>query len=497
MEVEGEARRSKSPKVFLAALLCLAVFAPLFMYVGSVDADDGEAELGRDSGGNSGKCPKKEGAVTVPGADFQDADCLRDLTTAGTQETGHTDRKDWDGLHAEGTENPSGVPGLHVDGCFPDDSTTNTTSANIDTNNTCEHDSQFVIRFPNDWNGKLVITGAPGVREQYANDFIISDYVLDKGYAFASTDKGNTGVNFYDDGSEPGGSIAEWHERVEQLTRATKKAAKDNYGKRPERTYITGISNGGYLTRYALENTPELYDGGVDWEGTLFLEEGPNLLTFLPPTLRNYPECKTDRESGQSLEESEACQNIVEAGFAPESEFLWDEHYTIYWDLTQRIYREEFDPEYDGALKAGIPFCQPGTPNCDADYDYDERPQEVRDAMGSVSNTGDIGKPMITLHGTLDTLLPIEPDSDVYRKLVKEEGNKKRHRYYVIDEGNHVDSFYEGNEDRLRPMLPCHRTAFDDLVAWVERGKKPPKNQFVNKPKGGDVVNSCEIGKEE
>jgi poly(3-hydroxybutyrate) depolymerase len=29
----------------------------------------------------------------------------------------------------------------------------------------------------------------------------------------------------------------------------------------PERTYITGISNGGYLTRYALENTPELYDG--------------------------------------------------------------------------------------------------------------------------------------------------------------------------------------------------------------------------------------------
>jgi hypothetical protein len=32
---------------------------------------------------------------------------------------------------------------------------------------------------------------------------------------------------------------------------------------------MTGISNSGYLTRYAVENNPELYDGSVDWEGVL------------------------------------------------------------------------------------------------------------------------------------------------------------------------------------------------------------------------------------
>ena len=53
---------------------------------------------------------------------------------------------------------------------------------------------------------------------------------------------------------------------------------------------------------------------------------------------------------------------MIAAGFAPGSEFLWDDHYGVYWDLTQRIYREELDPDYDGAITGGIPFCQSGTP---------------------------------------------------------------------------------------------------------------------------------------
>ena len=62
-----------------------------------------------------------------------------------------------------------------------------------------------MIRLPKeeDWNGKLVVTGAPGVCKQYALDFIISDFVLSRGYA--STGKGNTSTGFYDGGSEPGG----------------------------------------------------------------------------------------------------------------------------------------------------------------------------------------------------------------------------------------------------------------------------------------------------
>jgi len=69
------------------------------------------------------------------------------------------------------------------------------------------HDSQFVLRLPEKWNGGLVVTGAPGVRRQYANDYAISDWLLARGYAFAATDKGNTGAAFYTDGTRPGDAI--------------------------------------------------------------------------------------------------------------------------------------------------------------------------------------------------------------------------------------------------------------------------------------------------
>ena len=156
-----------------------------------------------------GHCPRLD-KVVVKGAEKVEVACLDDLTTTGTVASGHTNRADWNGLHAPGTTTPSGVPGIQVDGYFPDTSTSNT-------NHGWNHDSQFVIRIPDAWNGKVVVTGAPGVRGQYANDLVIGDWVLAQGYAFASTDKGNMGANFWDDGTTPGGSIREWHERVTEL----------------------------------------------------------------------------------------------------------------------------------------------------------------------------------------------------------------------------------------------------------------------------------------
>jgi hypothetical protein len=427
--------------------------------------------------------------VDVPGAEHSVTACLEDLTTAGLllHPAGqYTDAADWTGLHVPGTVNPTGVRGLQVDGWFPDTSTSNTLHG-------WDHDSQFVLRIPDDWNGGLVVAGAPGTRKQYASDFLISDAVLAQGVAYASTDKGNNGVDFYRDGIAPGDAVAEWHERVTELAVAAKGALRQHLGQDPERTYVAGISNGGYLVRWQLENQAHLYDGGVDWEGTLFTPDGPNLFTYLPTAVR------------YTLGEADA-EDMYAAGFARGSEPLWDYHEQVYWGLTQKTYRAEFDPEYDPECPgptAGTTLPAILAP-CPSDADYDEwfadrDSQEVHDALARISLTGEIRKPLLTLHGTLDTLLPISTDSDVYAEMVADQHRDRLHRYYRIEGGNHVDSLVTLDPLHLRPMLPCFRTAFDALTAWVEEGARPPASTTVPRPTGVTatdpaLLQTCSLG---
>jgi hypothetical protein len=356
--------------------------------------------------------------VRVPGAEYQQLAQLDDLTTAGTVASGHTIPAHYAGLTHSGLPQQSGVPGVQIDGYFPDTSHTNTSHG-------WNHDSQFVIRLPKKWNGGLVVSGSPGVRAQYANDRSISDYVLSLGYAYAATDKGNTGAAFYTDGVSPGDAIVEWNLRTTQLTKAARATVAQYYGRPAREVVAAGISNGGYLVRWQLENHPELYTRGVDLEGTLWTTR-TNLFTFLPPAIRGY--------------EQQSPEAIVAAGFDPRSDFLWDYHYSVYWKLTQRIYAAELDPTYTGT---------------EADYDYSQRPQ-AQQAVKRIALTGKIGRPLVTIHGTYDSLLPITQDSDIYAAMARRTG---LHTYQRVEAGNHVDGLVDAYPDRLVPLVPLLQQA--------------------------------------
>jgi hypothetical protein len=95
-------------------------------------------------------------------------------------------------------------------------------------------------------------------------------------------------------------------------------------------------------------------------------------------------------------------------------------------------------PGYDRATEGGTPFCSEGTgPGCDTDYGYTSRPRAVHTAVGRVSLTGRIGRPLITLRGTRDVLLPISRSGDVYVRMVEDAGRADLHRYYRITDGSH------------------------------------------------------------
>ena len=416
----------------------------------------------------------------MPGAERLEAACLTDLTTTGTIITGHTDPSAFTGfgeLSVPGTVNPSGVPGIQLDGYFPDTSTFNTTHG-------WNHDAQFVIRMPRHWNGGLVVAGPPGIRRQYASDVIISDTVLAKGYAYASTDKGNSGPLLYTDGQKPGDVITEWHSRVTELTIAAKKVLAQHYHRKPRTTYIAGFSVAAYLARWQLENRPGLYDGGIAWSGVLITPER-NLLSVLPTALRHYPAFAA---TGSSV----AHQALLEAGLPVGSEPTWEYSYRAFWDPIQRFLREELDPSYDGDTQAGHPFCASGSPACDADYDLNSRPQEVRDAISRVSLTGRIGKPLLQLQGTLDTAVTPR-DSRHYNQMIANQGRRTMARLYEVEGGSHFEARYLQHPDLLRPTLPCFREAFHLLERWTGNGKLPPMSHLVTRDSSVDLLNTCDL----
>lgn len=392
--------------------------------------------------------------VEVPGAEHYTQARLPDLTTGWTVPNGYSDALDGQGLNDADARNPGNIAGMQLDGYFED--TPPAAPYQPNQFNGWNHDAQFVIRLPDRWNGGLVIAPPPGNRRQYAGDFIIGDWVLARGYAYASSDKGNWGPEFYRDGSAPGDAIVDWHRRVRELTVAARATVGHYYNRAPQRVFLFGLSNGGYLARYALEHDPELYDGGVDWAGTFWHHQGPNLLSVLPAALRWFG-VLTAASSNETAKHA-ARAAMFGAGFARGSEPLWPLYNEVYWGLTQRIYRLAFDAGYDGD---------------ESDYAYHARPAHVHQAVERVALTGRLERPLITVHGSLDALLPPATNAEAYAALVARHGSSEYHRYYLIAGGQHTDGFARQLGGSVRPMLPFARAAFVALERWVLHGEPP------------------------
>jgi hypothetical protein len=87
--------------------------------------------------------------------------------------------------------------------------------------------------------------------------------------------------------------------------------------------------------------------------------------------------------------------------------------------------------------------------------------------VSRVALTGRIGKPLITLQGTLDTLLPISQSGDVYAEMVRAKGRAPLHRYHRVENGNHTDGLVDLYPDRLVPMAPHFQAAVTELEHWL------------------------------
>ncbi len=383
------------------------------------------------------------------------------------------------------------VPGIQVEGWFADDPT---------------KEARFVLRFPDDWNGKLVVAGASGTRSEYNGDYAWSDYVLPKGYAYASQNKGVLNlyfasffstaqpasdplacrlnpastfwVHFYD--NDPPKPFTQWTQYMLLTAKLAQQAAKVNYNHFPRRTYAVGTSNGGYQVRRAMEVAPDLFDGGVDWEGTFVDPNGPNILIDLPPAIKNFP----DYVASGFNPASAAAQNILAAGYPPDivngTDSLWGRYNAQFWEVTACQWQERFDPTY-ATYTAGL-----------GNYDYLSRLNVpgVFDSVAAVETTGKIKKPLVTVAGRMDALLVIQHQARAYEAAVNasRKGNNDersaQYRLYEVQNGNHIEA-YVVPFPQLVVIQPHAQKAFDLLVDHVEANAPLPPSQCI--PKGGAI----------
>ena len=135
-----------------------------------------------------------------------------------------------------------------------------------------------------------------------------------------------------------------------------------------------------------------------------------------------------------------------------------------------------------------------------ATYNYVARlsQSDVGKNVAAFATTGQIQRPLITVAGTMDALLPIDHHARAYARNVEAALAARHHddddeddrrapayRLYEVQNGNHIESFRD-TFSQLEYIQPHAQHAFDVLVNYVEDHQPLPASQCV--PRGGTIA---------
>jgi len=320
----------------------------------------------------------------------------------------------------------------------------------------------FRILMPEEWNGRLVLFahGYSGTTQLGRRGVPLQDYAVENGYAMAYSGYNETGWAV-------GAGVA--------CTEKLRQYFVSKYGD-PERTYITGASMGGTITITLMETYPDVYDGGLPmggavaspldfWKRTIF----DLRVVFdyycpgIPGTATEFPEGFTFKDNVVPLVKKLAEDKEKMAEFTNVTGVRHYELTSMMWFATEalkelyercggnpfsnmcRYYSGSSD---DHALNEGVPR-------------YESDRGAVEYLLKHYEPTGEIKHPILAMHGTGDTLVPVE-QTHRYKELLEKKGNGHLFVLKVIDRPGHVTFVPEEYE-----------RAFKELVAWVEEGVKP------------------------
>src|SRR5207247_10190120 len=156
-----------------------------------------------------------------------------------------------------------------------------------------------------------------------------------------------------------------------------------------------------------------------------------------------------------------ACAQTVGNTFSVVVCSHWDTHANNYWDVTTCVFVRELDPLYP--MNQLDPLGGSDT----KDYNYLARRKafQLSPRLGQISTDGDISRPLITLQGTMDALLPIKRHGRPFRAAVVAAGRAALHRSYETQNGNHTERYRQSccNFTQLEFVPPPPHRAFQLL----------------------------------
>lgn len=423
---------------------------------------------------------------------------------------------------------------------------------------------EVFLKLPAQWNGKLAVLAAPGVHTEYGSEKILSWWLLEKGYAVASGNKGMTnskadGSATLQNGKHP---TLLWGDMFLDVTIWAQTRLEEATGELPSRTYALGLSNGGYVVRRALEldndrvaaGNPRLLDGGLDWAGAYWpskdvmdtdqngsvssqeLDSTHNLINDTVDAALAFKwmyeegqQCTADNWAASPRYASVRDQ-VIAAGFMPESDILWGAYNTTfnylaaygstyaafkgvgYYNFTSYVYRADLCGDDSTEALAYTAYSFDG--NIPPYYAFFRSEagktwsQECIDTAIALANTGVFSVPLISIQGAGDALLGTTSNQLGYVSAVESEGNPELYHHYVVNTGNHVDLHAdglaldydvdgtfgeEGAGAQLTPLQGYIQRGFEYLEDSVELGMTPPSSKTLTADPVIDVIDPALI----
>jgi hypothetical protein len=298
-----------------------------------------------------------------------------------------------------------------------------------------------------------------------------------------------------------------------------------------------------------------IFDGGLDWSGTYFASRAVldsnrdgqvsiqeyaaarslvahmDVATLTMGWAYSPDTLTTPEHYAQSPRYPDARAAMTGAGFTAGSDIFWGLYNTNYdyyrhypgleqWkgvgyqNLVSYVYRAELLGHDLEASEAYSCFADPAHPDEPPPiYAWLENAEDggwtaegVQYALAN-ANTARFKVPMITVVGSKDGLLAMNAHSAAYRQAVEKYGRPELYRQYIIENGPHVDAHADGlvdfdfdgadgNEkaaDELTPMQAYAQRAFQYLIDWVEKGRRPPDSKIVATDPVDDVDDPSEL----